>query len=341
MRRILVVGGAGFIGSHTCVELTAHGMMPVVVDTFENSHPEVIDRIQELSGFHPEVHRIDVRDTAAMARVLAQDIDAVIHFAALKAVGESVERPLAYYDLNISGTVSLLRAMEVSGVENLVFSGSCSVFGNATTIPITEDSPVQPTNPYARSKAICETVLQDTCAVIPGLSATSLRYFNPIGAHPSGNLGEDPLGPPSNLLPFAMQVAIGRRPMLSVYGDDYPTPDGTCIRDYIHVVDVAVAHVLALQCFDSIPGFRAFNLGTGKGTSVHELVERVRSITGRPVPTETRPRRAGDVPTLVADPSRANARLGWHTKYVLDDMVEHAWVFQQKNPDGYGVSPVP
>lgn len=335
LERVLVVGGAGFIGSHTCVELLSHGVTPVIVDTFENSNPLVVDRIHALTGCQPEVHRVDVRDTQDMVKVLVKGIDAVIHFAALKAVGDSVQRPLAYYDLNISGTVSLLEAMRVAGVTNLVFSGSCSIFGNAKTIPIDEDSPISPTNPYARTKAICETVLQDTCAVVPELSATSLRYFNPIGAHPSGDLGEDPVGEPMNLLPFAMQVAIGLLPVLKIYGDDYPTPDGTCIRDYIHVVDVALAHVLALESFTSTPGFRAFNLGTGQGTSVHQLVDHVRRMTGQPVPTEIQPRRAGDVPVLVADPSRANAGLDWQAKYVLEDMVEHAWAFQRSNPRGY------
>lgn len=336
--RVLVVGGAGFIGSHTCIELVQSGYEPVVVDTFDNSHEEVIERIESLCGRKLEVHRADVRDTDVMRDILGSDIQSVIHFAALKAVGESVERPLAYYDLNVGGTVSLLKAMRSAGVATLVFSGSCSIFGDAEVIPITETSPIRPTNPYANTKAFCETVLSDTCNVVPDLSATSLRYFNPIGAHPSGQLGEDPVGTPSNLLPFAMQVAIGRREALNVFGDDYPTPDGTCVRDYIHVVDVAAAHVRAIDTFHRSAGFRAFNLGTGQGTSVYDLVDRVRSISGRTVDCVVQPRRPGDVPELVADPSLAGEILKWNCRFDLNDMVSDAWRFQSSNPGGYAVA---
>lgn len=334
-RKILVTGGAGFIGSHTCVALIEQGYEPVVVDTFANSSTEVVNRIRELTGHEVRVHRIDVRDTDALRRILSNGIDAVVHFAALKAVGDSVERPLEYYDNNIGGTVSVLRAMRDAAVGALVYSGSCSIFGDTHESPLREDAAIAPTNPYARTKAIGETILADTCATADELSVTSLRYFNPIGAHASGRLGEDPLGIPNNLLPFAIQVAVGRRKELKIFGDDYATPDGTCIRDYIHVVDIAEAHVRALGTFDRMAGFRAINLGTGRGTSVHELVAHVRQVTGRPVPTVVAPRRAGDVPMLIADPTLAGETLRWRSKFTIRDMVAHAWCFQRENPYGY------
>lgn len=335
MRRVLVTGGAGFIGSHTCVALIEQGHEPVLLDTFANSSAHVLDRIHALTGRRVDSHRVDVRNTAALRRILEDDIHSVIHFAALKAVGESVQRPLDYYDLNISGTVSLLQAMQHTGVRNLVFSGSCSIFGATVDSPLQEDAALAPSNPYSRTKVMCEAILADTCAAVVDLSATSLRYFNPIGAHPSGQLGEDPLGIPNNLLPFAMQVAIGRREELKVFGDDYSTPDGTCIRDYIHVADLADAHVRAIERFDRDSGFRALNLGTGRGTSVHEMVECVRLVTGHPVPTAIAPRREGDVPVLVADPSLARELLGWRCEFEVDDMVAHAWRFQRAHPHGY------
>ncbi|MGI9607312.1 MAG: UDP-glucose 4-epimerase GalE [Acidimicrobiales bacterium] len=327
-RRVLVAGGAGFIGSHTCVALIERGLEPVIVDTFENSHPWIVDRIENLSGHRPETYEVDVRDTEAITDILGRSIESVIHFAAFKAVGESVAEPLKYYDLNITGTVSLLRAMQSVGLRTLVFSGSCSIFGDTDRVPIPETAPLRPANPYAQTKAMCEQILTDHCAT-SDLSATSLRYFNPIGAHPSGELGEDPLGIPPNILPFIMQVATGHQTALKVYGDDYPTPDGTCIRDYIHVVDVARAHVRALEVHRGKAGFRALNLGTGVGTSVFELIEEVRRVTGHPIPVQIEPRRPGDVPTLVADPTRAESDLGWRCEHDLDAMVRHAWTYRR------------
>ena len=348
--RVLVTGGAGFIGSHTCVALIEAGYEPVIVDTHVNSRPDVVARIGALTGTTVEAHLVDVRRADAVAAVLRRGIDAVIHFAAWKSVAESVARPLAYYDLNIGGTVALLQAMAETGVSRLLFSGSCSIFGDADVLPIPEDARLAPTNPYAMTKATCERLLADHCAIQPDLQACSLRYFNPIGAHPSGLLGEESRGVPTNLLPLALQVAVGERDELVVFGDDYDTPDGTCIRDYLHVVDLARAHVLALDPAQTIDltvavdrrdaadreplcgpvggHFSALNLGTGRGTSVLELIECVRDVTGRPVPTVVAPRRPGDVGTLVADPSLANRRLGWSCARDLHAMVEDAWRFE-------------
>ncbi|NNE96765.1 MAG: UDP-glucose 4-epimerase GalE [Acidimicrobiales bacterium] len=334
LARVLVTGGAGFIGSHTCVSLIEAGFEPVIVDSFANSSPAVIDRIRSLTGCDVEAHRIDVRDTAELSSVLERGIDAVIHFAAMKAVGESVGIPLDYYDVNVGGTVSLLRAMRDVGVPRLVFSSSCSIFGAAAELPIDVDAPVAPTNPYAQTKAICEQILVDFIKAEGIRSAMSLRYFNPIGAHPTGTLGEDPLGIPNNLLPYAMQVAVGRRAQLSVFGVDYPTSDGTCVRDYIHVCDVAAAHVRALDRIWVRNGHEVANLGTGHGTSVLELVDRVRHITGHEVPVVPAARRPGDVPALVADASVAQQLLGWQCQFGLDDMIEHAWRFQREHPGG-------
>jgi UDP-glucose 4-epimerase len=334
---VLVTGGAGFIGSHTCLELLKHGYDVVVVDNYSNSSPRALNRVQELAGRDLIAHEVDLRDRDALGEVFSRHrIDAVIHFAAKKAVGESMQIPLAYYDINVGGTATLLRVMEAHGLPPLVFSSSCSVYGSATQDrPIDEDSPIAPTNPYARSKWICEQMITDACRRYPEFSAIALRYFNPVGAHPSGQLGEDPTGVPNNLMPYLAQVAVGRLAEASVFGDDYPTPDGTCIRDYIHVMDVADGHRLALDHLTSQTGLRILNLGTGQGVSVHELIAAFRRACGRPVPAQSVGRRGGDVPKLVADPGRVQQAWGWRATYDLAAMCDDAWRFQQLNPAGY------
>ncbi|HZG89121.1 MAG TPA: UDP-glucose 4-epimerase GalE [Pseudonocardia sp.] len=334
---VLVTGGAGFIGSHTCVELLEHGHEVVVVDDHSNSSPHALDAVQKLAG-RPLLgaHRVDLRDRAALDAVFtAHDIDAVIHFAAKKAVGESMQIPLDYFDINIGGTTALLCAMRDHGVHRMVFSSSCSIYGETTTVPLDEDQPPGPTNPYARTKYICEQLLGDACRRYPELSVVALRYFNPIGAHPSGLIGEDPTGVPNNVLPYMAQVAVGRLDELAVFGDDYPTPDGTCVRDYVHVVDVADGHRVALDHLDDETGLRVLNLGTGTGASVLELVAQFAAAVGRPIPHRITDRRAGDVPVLVADPSRVAAAWGWRTSRDLAAMCADAWRFQQSHPHGY------
>ncbi|ANP52906.1 UDP-glucose 4-epimerase [Streptomyces griseochromogenes] len=338
---VLVTGGAGFIGSHTCVELLDHGYEVVVVDNHVNSSPEALDRIAKIAG-RPlaAAHRVDVRDRRAMSEVFASHpVDAVIHFAAHKAVGESVARPVEYYDTNVGGTCALLSVMHEYQVDRLVFSSSCSVYGDARTVPLTERSPVAPTNPYARTKLMCERILEDVCARLPRMKVLALRYFNPVGAHPSGLLGEDPRGVPGNLMPYVAQVAVGRRERLSVFGDDYPTPDGTGVRDYIHVVDVAEGHRVALEHLDDRAGMRVFNLGTGTGTSVLELVGAFAEVSGRPVPHRVVDRRPGDVAALVADASAVAEAWDWTTTRDLTAMCRDAWRFQELNPDGYSRRP--
>ncbi len=334
---VLVTGGAGFIGSHTCAELLDHGHEVVVVDDHSNSSPHALDAVQKLAG-RPllAAHRVDLRDRVALDAVFAaHDIDAVIHFAAKKAVGESMQIPLDYFDINIGGTTALLCAMRDHGVHRMVFSSSCSIYGDTTTVPLDEDQPPGPTNPYARTKYICEQLLGDACRRYPELSVVALRYFNPIGAHPSGLIGEDPTGVPNNVLPYMAQVAVGRLDELAVFGDDYPTPDGTCIRDYVHVVDIADGHRVALDHLDDETGLRVLNLGTGTGASVLELVEQFAATVGRPIPHRITGRRAGDVPVLVADPSRVAAAWGWRTTHDLAAMCADAWRFQQSHPHGY------
>ncbi|HEY9375435.1 UDP-glucose 4-epimerase GalE [Streptomyces sp.] len=334
---VLVTGGAGFIGSHTCVELLRSGHEVVVLDDHSNSSPEALERVAKIAG-RPiaAAHTADVRDRRALDAVFAShSIDAVIHFAAKKAVGESVRIPLAYYDINVGGTTALVSAMHDHGVHRLVFSSSCSIYGDATTVPLTEDSPAAPTNPYARTKWTCEQILADLSRNLPGLNVLALRYFNPAGAHPTGLLGEDPRGVPNNIMPFLAQIAVGRREELSVFGDDYPTPDGTGIRDYIHVVDVAEGHRAALDHIDDEPGMRVFNLGTGRGSSVLELVHTFEQVSGRPIPHRITERRPGDVAELVADPARVAAAWGWTARRDLTAMCRDAWTFQQQNPYGY------
>jgi UDP-glucose 4-epimerase len=334
---VLVTGGAGFIGSHTVVELLDHGHEVIVLDDFSNSSAAALDAVRKVAG-RPlaAVHVTDLRDRRALDAVLsAHPIDAVVHFAARKAVGESTRIPLDYFDVNIGGTTALLRAMHEHGVNRLLFSSSCSIYGDTTTLPLDEDSPARPANPYARSKYVCEQLLADACEHHPELSVVALRYFNPIGAHPSGLLGEDPAGVPNNVLPYMAQVAVGRLDELPVFGADYPTPDGTCVRDYIHVADVADGHRVAVEHLDDEAGLRVFNLGTGTGVSVLELVEEFGRAVGRPIPHRIEGRRPGDVPVLVADPSRIADAWGWRTTRDLTAMCADAWRFQHAHPQGY------
>jgi UDP-glucose 4-epimerase len=336
MRTVLVTGGAGFIGSHTCVELLECGYEVVVVDNYSNSTPAALDRVQKIAGRPLIAYEADVRDRRVLGELFDRHaVDSVIHFAAKKAVGESMQIPLDYYDVNLAGTTSLLSAMHSAGVHRLVFSSSCSIYGQAARVPLTEDDEARPTNPYARSKWICEQILADACRRYAELSVIALRYFNPIGAHPSGQLGEDPTGVPNNVVPYLMQVAVGRRDRLAVFGDDYATPDGTAVRDYIHVLDVAAGHLDALSHLSDENGLRIFNLGTGVGTSVLQLVAAFSEACGRPLPYEITGRRAGDVAELIADPSRVRDAWGWRSTRNLTDMCRDAWQFQSLNPTGY------
>ena len=338
MAVILVTGGAGYIGSHTSVALMAAGHDVVVVDNYCNSKPSALDRVEEIAGRALRARvSADVRDREAMVRTLrGHPIDAVIHFAALKAVGESVAQPLAYYDNNIGGTVALAEAMASCDVRRMVFSSSATVYGDPASVPIREDFPTGPTNPYGRSKWMMEFVLQDLAASDPRWSMALLRYFNPVGAHPSGRIGEDPNGIPNNLMPFISQVAVGRRTRLQVFGSDYPTPDGTGVRDYIHVVDLAEGHVSAVEhLIGHEPGVLTLNLGTGRGYSVFEVVAAFERCSGRPVPYELVDRRPGDVAECWADPARARSLLGWCAKRDIDVMCADAWRWQSNNPDGF------
>ena len=336
--RVLVSGGAGYIGSHTVVNLLAHGHDVVIADNFVNSKPSAVERVEQVSGREIPVRHVDLCDAASTDRVFAdRPIDAVIHFAGLKAVGESVGTPLAYYRNNLASTFSLLAAMERHGVGKLVFSSSATVYGDHAPNPYHEDyQPLSASSPYGRTKVMIEQVLTDAAAATPALKVALLRYFNPVGAHPSGRMGEDPTGIPNNLMPFIAQVAVGRREKLSVFGGDYPTADGTCERDYIHVEDLAAGHVLALEHLDSMAQpVRAFNLGTGTGTSVLDLVHAFERAVGHELPYEIVDRRAGDLPAYWADPTRAHEELGWRATKTIDDMCADTWRWQSENPQGY------
>ncbi|MCK6386869.1 MAG: UDP-glucose 4-epimerase GalE [Zoogloea sp.] len=337
MPTILVTGGAGYIGSHTCVELLAAGYEVLVVDNFSNSKPEALRRVEEIAGRKlGAFYRADIRDKAALREVFkAHAIDAVIHFAALKAVGESVAKPLMYYDNNIAGTVALAEVMAEAGVKSLVFSSSATVYGDPASVPIREDFPTGPTNPYGRTKWMMEFVLSDLAAADPEWRVALLRYFNPVGAHASGRIGEDPNGLPNNLMPYVSQVAVGRLPQLRVFGGDYPTPDGTGVRDYIHVVDLAVGHVAAVRRLTERPGVLTVNLGTGRGYSVIEVVKAFEKASGRPVPFEIVARRPGDVAQCYAEPGLAERELGWRAERGIDEMCADAWRWQSSNPEGY------
>ncbi|MEA3018862.1 MAG: UDP-glucose 4-epimerase [Actinomycetota bacterium] len=336
-RTALLTGGAGYIGSHTAVELINAGWSVVIVDNLVNSSPVAVDRVAEIVGVDVAFHRVDILDAAALDDVFAQhDIDAVVHFAGAKAVGESVRLPLKYHENNVAGTISLLKVMVGVGVRNLVFSSSCTVYGDPDHVPVTEEHRLGPTaNPYGRSKLYVEDMLRDVAAAEPGWHTVLLRYFNPVGAHPSGRIGEDPEGIPNNLMPYVMQVAVGRRDAVPVFGDDYPTVDGTGVRDYIHVVDLARGHLAALERLASVDGCIAVNLGTGKGSSVLEVIAAASRAVGRDIPYEIVGRRPGDIAVTYADPSKARETLGWEATLGLDDMVVDHWRWQSSNPQGY------
>ncbi len=334
--RVLVTGGAGYIGSHTVVELLAAGYDVVVVDNLDNSCEEALVRVEEVSGRKVEFHKVDILHRDALSEVFAvEPVDAVIHFAALKAVGESVEQPLRYYHNNISGTLVLCDVMLEHGVKNIVFSSSATVYGDPHTVPITEGFPLQATNPYGHSKLMMEQVLTDIQAANPDWNVALLRYFNPVGAHESGMIGEDPNGIPNNLLPFIAQVAVGRLEELSVFGNDYPTRDGTGVRDYIHVVDLATGHLKALDKLAEQPGRVVYNLGTGRGNTVLEMVHAFERASGRKIPYEIVGRRPGDIAECYADPSLAQSELGWTAIRGIDEMCADTWRWQSRNPNGY------
>ncbi|HEX6449001.1 MAG TPA: UDP-glucose 4-epimerase GalE [Trebonia sp.] len=333
---ILVTGGAGFIGSHTCVELLRRGHDVVVADDYSNSSRAALTAIRDVSGRDIITHEMDIRDQRALNDVFVMhQIEAVIHFAAKKSVRESIYKPLDYYAINLGCTISLVTAMLRHDVRRLVFSSSCSIYGARYSTPISEDNEAEPTNPYARSKLMCEQILDDACRRHPSLSVIALRYFNPIGAHPSGSLGEDPQGIPSNVLPYMLQVAIGRLECLEVYGDGYDTIDGTGVRDYIHVMDVAEAHCISLDHLADETGKQEFNLGTGTGVSVLQLISAFEEISGAKIPYRIVARRAGDVGTLIADACRVKKLWGWQTQRNLQTMCRDAWRFQSMHPNGY------
>ncbi|MFC3816426.1 UDP-glucose 4-epimerase GalE [Lysobacter sp. GCM10012299] len=333
--KILVCGGAGYIGSHTCVALAARGHEVVIFDNLSNGSEDAVQRVRKLSGRPLAFVEGDVRSLESLRMVLSDGVDAVIHFAALKSVSESCSEPLAYFDNNICGTIRLLQAMDGAGVRNLVFSSSATVYGDPQVVPIHEGAVLQVTNPYGRSKLVAEDLIRDLCGARKDFNATLLRYFNPVGAHPSGLIGEDPLGTPCNLMPYVSQVAVGRRPRLNVFGGDYSTPDGTGVRDYIHVMDLADAHVKAVEQLNSSSGCQAINLGTGHGVSVLELVRAFEQASGRDIPYTIVDRRPGDVAACWADPSKAFEVLGWKAKYGVRAMCEDAWRWQLANPNGY------
>ena len=333
---ILVTGGAGFIGSHTCVELLQEGHEVVVVDNLDNSSATSLERVTEITGKSVEFHQVDILDTEALSSLFrAKAVDAVIHFAGLKAVGESNTIPLRYYENNVAGTVNLLQVMKEHGCHNIVFSSSATVYGDPASVPIVEDFPLSATNPYGRSKLIVEDILRDFAKAEPEWNVVILRYFNPIGAHASGRIGEDPNGIPNNLLPYISQVAVGKLEQLSVFGDDYDTVDGTGVRDYIHVVDLAIGHLKAIDRMDDNPGLVTYNLGTGNGYSVLQVLRAFEKACGKSVPFRIQPRREGDVPECFASPDLAATELKWQATRGIDDMCADAWRWQSENPNGY------
>ena len=337
MSKVLVTGGAGYIGAHCCVSLIEAGMTPLIYDNLGNSHRAVIDRIQQITGVRPDLIVGDVRDEAALDSVFsANDITSVIHFAALKAVGDSVARPLEYFDNNVHGTLTLLAAMRRAGVKAFVFSSSATVYGDPEKVPLDESCARSATNPYGRSKLIVEDILEDLARAEPDWRIARLRYFNPIGAHQSGLIGENPKGIPDNLMPYMAQVAVGRREHLSVFGNDYPTRDGTGVRDYIHVCDLADGHVAALEYLEREGGLLTVNLGTGQGYSVLEMVTALEKASGRKVPYQITPRRPGDIAECWADVSLAEQLLGWRARRTLDEMCADTWRWQSNWPNGYG-----
>ena len=334
---ILITGGCGYIGSHTCIELLRSGYHIVVLDNYYNADPEALARVKELSGKDFPFYHCDIRDAEGLRSIFREhDIDVVIHFAGLKAVGESVQKPLEYFDNNVNGTLVLCQVMREFGCKRLVFSSSATVYGMNNPSPLNETMPVGAvTNPYGRTKYMIECILQDLCVSDPAWSVVLLRYFNPIGAHESGRIGEDPNGTPNNLMPYISQVAIGKLPQLSIFGDDYDTPDGTGVRDYIHVVDLARGHVCAVNYARKHNGVEAVNLGTGTGYSVLDLVHAFERVNGVKVPYVVSPRRPGDIATCYSDPSKARKLLGWEAQYGVEEMCRDAWNWQSHNPNGY------
>jgi UDP-glucose 4-epimerase len=335
--RILVTGGAGYIGSHTTLQLIAAGHEAVVVDDFRRSKRSVVPRLEALAGVPIEVHALDLTDLDGTDALMADgSFDAVVHFAGLKAVGESVEKPLDYYRNNLDSTFSLLAAMSRHGVRRLVFSSSATVYGEHAAVPMKEDFPTSANNPYGWTKVMQEQVFRDAAVADPSLRIALLRYFNPVGAHPSGTIGEDPAGFPNNLMPILIEVAVGRREKLLVFGDDYPTPDGTGRRDYLHVEDLAAGHVAALERLETTADpVSTWNLGTGRPTSVKEMLDAFSRACGRDLPFEIAPRRPGDIAESYADPAKARAELGWTATRTIDQMCEDSWRWASQNPDGY------
>lgn len=334
--KILITGGAGYIGSHTAVELMDAGHEVVIVDNLVNSSIQVLERLEKLCGPKFSFVQADVRDGSALDRVLSEhEISGVIHFAGLKAVGESVAQPVRYFDNNIGSTLALLQAMDRANVRRIVFSSSATVYGDPESLPITESSKLQVTNPYGRTKLICEDILRDLQAADPRWQVAILRYFNPVGAHESGLIGEHPNGIPNNLMPFITQVAVGKREFLSIFGNDYPTPDGTGVRDYIHVVDLAQGHLAALRYLQERQQSITVNLGTGRGVSVKELADTFAKVNGVPIPYRFAPRRPGDVTILCADTTLAERELGWTARLDVERMCRDAWRWQSGNPEGY------
>lgn len=333
---VLLTGGVGYIGSHTTIELIQAGKDVIIVDNLSNTNVVVLDRISEITGVKLKFYEIDVQNREKLELVFKEnEIDSVIHFAASKAVGESVEKPLEYYSNNINNTLVLLETMRKYNVKNFVFSSSATVYGDPHTCPILEDFPLSATNPYGQTKLMIENMLRDICKADKFLNVAILRYFNPIGAHKSGKIGEGPNGIPNNLMPYITKVAIGQLKELSVFGDDYNTPDGTCVRDYIHVVDLALGHVKALEKLESKPGLVTYNLGTGNGYSVLEMVQAFSKASGRNIAYKIAPRRPGDIAMCYADASKAKKELDWEAKYNIDEMCEDSWRWQSLNPNGY------
>lgn len=337
MTTILVTGGAGYIGSHTVIELVKAGYDPIILDNFCNSKPAVLARINKICGRQVPFYCGDIRVRSSLQKVFDENkIDGVIHFAGLKAVGESVRKPLEYYDNNVNGSRVLLEVMRDNRCFNFIFSSSATVYGEPDQVPLTEESPVKRANcPYGQTKVDIEYMAEEVQKAIPNFSVTLLRYFNPVGAHASGLIGEDPRGIPNNLMPYLTQVAVGRLPVLNIFGNDYPTPDGTCIRDYIHVVDLALGHVAALKHCLNQSGVHIYNLGTGIGYSVLDMVNAFSKAIGRELPHQFAPRRAGDVVQCYADPSKAARELGWKAELTLDDMTRDSYNWQKNNPNGY------
>lgn len=335
--KILVTGGCGYIGSHTCVQLIQSGYTPIIIDNLFNSKASVLDRIKQITGHSVSFYHGDICDQQLLEKIFAEhDIQAVIHFAGLKAVGESVYKPLEYYENNVYGSIVLMKAMRAAGVKQLIFSSSATVYGELAPVPYVETLPQSlPSSPYGKSKLMVEQCMMDLAVAEPDWSLTLLRYFNPVGAHPSGLMGEDPLGIPNNLMPYITQVAVGKRESLAVFGNNYPTKDGTCVRDFIHVVDLADGHIAALKADQHKAGVHIYNLGSGIGYSVLEVIKAFEKASGKPLNWHFAPKRAGDLPAFWADAKKAEQILGWKTKLTLDDMVKDSWNWQSHNPQGY------